>query len=46
MDVLTLKGLRYFAPHGYFVEERLKGNTFEVDVLFYADLKKRGKPMI
>lgn len=39
MDTLTLKGLQYHAPHGYYKEERQNGNNFEVDLIFQTDLK-------
>lgn len=43
MDKLTLKGLSYHAKHGYYKEERVEGNDFEVDLIFYADLAEAGK---
>jgi len=43
MDILTLKGLQYEAKHGYYEQERREGNSFEVDLVFYADLKKAGQ---
>ncbi|NGP78105.1 dihydroneopterin aldolase [Balneolaceae bacterium YR4-1] len=43
MDKLTLKGLRFHAPHGYYEEERIEGNDFEVDLVFYADLSEAGR---
>jgi len=42
MDVLTLAGLQYHAHHGYHAEERKEGNSFEVDLTFYADLEAAG----
>lgn len=42
METLTLKGLSFRAPHGYYEEERQKGNDFEVDLIFSADLRKAG----
>lgn len=43
MEVLTLKGLAYHAKHGYYEEERIEGNDFEVDLIFHADLSEAGK---
>lgn len=42
MENLTLKGLSFHAPHGYYEEEREKGNDFEVDLAFTADLRQAG----
>lgn len=42
MDTLTLKSLRFRAYHGYYLEEREKGNDFEVDLIFSADLQLAG----
>lgn len=39
MERLTLKGLRFKGFHGYYEEEREKGNNFEVDLIFYAHLQ-------
>lgn len=43
MDVLTLKSLSYRAKHGYYKEERIDGNDFEVDLIFFANLQQAGK---
>ena len=43
MDKLTLKGLSYHGKHGYYEEERIEGNDFEVDLIFYADFSEAGK---
>lgn len=43
MEVLTLKGLTYRANHGYYEEERIEGNDFEVDLVFHADLSEAGR---
>ncbi len=32
MDKITLKSIEYFAHHGYYDEERQRGNRFEVDI--------------
>ena len=41
-DLLTLKALRYHAFHGVHAIEREQGNSFEVDVLFHAELRQAG----
>ena len=43
MDKLTLKGLSYRGKHGYHEEERIEGNDFEVDLVFWADLDRAGR---
>ncbi|MDX1618239.1 MAG: dihydroneopterin aldolase [Balneolaceae bacterium] len=43
MDSIALNGLRYHARHGYYEEEREKGNEFEVDLVFSLNLKPAGK---
>lgn len=42
METLTLKGLHFHAPHGYYKEERNNGNDFEVDLIFSAHLREAG----
>lgn len=42
MDKLVLKGLKYRGLHGYFKEERVTGNDFEVDLAFFFSLQKAG----
>lgn len=42
MDSLLLKGLRFHALHGYHDFERRDGNTFEVDLTFWFDLRSSG----
>lgn len=42
MDTLTLKGLSFRGPHGYYAEERERGNNFEVDLVLSADFRKAG----
>ncbi len=39
MDVLRLKGLRFFGFHGVYKNEQKKGNTFEIDATFYLPLQ-------
>ncbi len=41
-DLLTLKALRYHAFHGVHAIEREQGNSFEVDVIFHAELRQAG----
>lgn len=43
MDTLSLKALRYEAPHGFYEEERRRGNTFEVDLVFEGDFREAGR---
>lgn len=43
MDKLTLKGLSYHAKHGYYEEERVEGNDFEVDLIFHTNLSEAGR---
>lgn len=33
MDTIILKSLSYHAKHGYYEEERVRGNHFEVDLV-------------
>jgi dihydroneopterin aldolase len=37
MARLTIKGLRYLAPHGVHARERITGNLFEVDIILDYD---------
>ncbi|HBL73072.1 MAG TPA: dihydroneopterin aldolase [Bacteroidales bacterium] len=37
MDYLILKGLRFYAHHGVFNQERMVGNTFTVDLKLGGD---------
>lgn len=43
MDKLVLKGLKFRGYHGYFDEERMQGNDFEVDVSFTISLLEAAK---
>ena len=43
MDKLVLKGLKFRANHGYFENERVEGNDFEVDLAFNLYLDKAAK---
>ena len=40
MDVLRLKGLKFRGLHGFYDEEREKGNNFEVDLTFHQNLQE------
>lgn len=39
MGLVSLKGLEFFAYHGYYDEEQKVGNKYSVDVTVRADLK-------
>lgn len=43
MDTLILKKLCFTAYHGFYEEERRKGNKFEVDLIFSANLRTAGE---
>ena len=40
MGLVSLRGLEFFAYHGYYDEEQKVGNKYSVDVTVRADLKK------
>ena len=40
MDILRLNGMRFYAYHGVFEQERKEGQPYEVDVELQLDLKK------
>jgi dihydroneopterin aldolase len=40
MGLVSLRGLEFFAYHGYYDEEQKVGNKYSVDVTVKADLKK------
>ena len=40
MGLVSLKGLEFFAYHGYYDEEQKVGNKYSVDVTVKADLQK------
>ena len=42
MDKLTLKGMSFHANHGLFPEEKVSGNSFEVDLVFHLNLQAAG----
>ncbi len=39
MGLVSLKGLEFFAYHGYYDEEQKVGNKYSVDITVRADLK-------
>lgn len=39
MDTITLKSLEFYGKHGYYDEERLEGNHFELDVIAKGNFK-------
>lgn len=39
LDTITLKSLEFYGNHGYYDEERQKGNHFELDVIAKGDFK-------
>lgn len=43
MDILRLKGLKFWGLHGFYDEERINGNQFVVDITFYLSLQKVGE---
>lgn len=40
MDRITIKSLTFKARHGYYEEERVEGNWFEVDLIAHGNFKK------
>jgi 7,8-dihydroneopterin aldolase/epimerase/oxygenase len=42
MDRIEIRGLRAFGHHGVFEDERLRGQTFVVDVVLELDLETAG----
>ncbi len=43
MDKLVLKGLKFRGYHGFYEQERIDGNDFEVDLIFHCSLEEAGK---
>lgn len=43
MDKLVLKGLKFRGYHGFYEQERIDGNDFEVDLVFHLSLGEAGK---
>jgi dihydroneopterin aldolase len=42
MGLLNLDGMAFYAHHGYYTEERKRGNNYLVDVQVSCDLDKAG----
>ena len=42
-DIIALEGMHFYAYHGYYEEERERGNKFIVDLYVKADLEPAGK---
>ncbi len=40
MGKISLEGIEIFGHHGYYAEERKKGNTFIVDIILTVDFQK------
>lgn len=40
LDTIKLKALTLHGKHGYYEDERINGNTFEIDVIASGDFKK------
>lgn len=43
MDLIIIEGMQFFAYHGYYKEERKKGNHFVVDVEVKLDYERAAK---
>lgn len=43
MGTITLKSIRFHAPHGVLPHEKADGNDFEVDVVMEADLLRAAR---
>ncbi len=43
MDKLVLKGLKFRGLHGFFEDERINGNDFEVDLTFVTSLEEAAR---
>jgi len=43
MGRVELRGLKFKAYHGYYDEERQRGNTFEVDIAVIVDFEQAAK---
>ncbi len=43
MSVIALEGMRFFANHGVYDEERILGGEYLVDVLIEADVEEAGE---
>ena len=42
MGILNLEGMAFYAHHGYYIEERKRGNNYLIDVQISCDLDKAG----
>lgn len=40
MNKIEIKGMKFFAYHGFYPEEQVKGNHFEVDIILTVDFLK------
>jgi len=43
MGQLTLEGMAFYAHHGYYTEERKRGNNYLIDVQIACSLDKAGE---
>ncbi len=43
MGQIELRGLKFTAYHGYYDEERARGNQFEVDVILQVDFSEAAR---
>ncbi len=39
MDLIALEGMRFYAYHGFYEEERIIGGEFEVDIYIHTSIK-------
>lgn len=40
LDIITIKGLKYQGKHGFYLNERKSGNSFELDVIAKGNFKQ------
>ena len=43
MEQIAIEGMKFFAYHGYYKEERQKGNHFVIDIIVDVDFTKAAK---
>jgi len=43
MGKIAIEGMKFYAHHGYYAEERRVGNHFEADVYVHASLQQAGE---
>ena len=43
MSQLNLEGMAFYAHHGYYTEERKRGNNYLIDVQVSCDIQKAGE---